>query len=208
MDNILVADKATSEISANAWGNLQLSRTRVVQMPVAPSHVASVSRSGQDLTVVLKSGERVTVSNFFNTDPNGVRSDMVFQSEDGTLWQAEYSADAFNGFTFDEISSLDTLLADAGVIGSATPTFAIAGLGLLGVGGAAAASEVADVVGSPNGAVVSGKGEAGDTVTVRDENGAVLLRPMARSSSPSIRPCPRYGFKSRSPSARRASQSV
>jgi len=195
MDNIVVADKSTSEISANAWGNVQLSKSSVVQMPVSPREVATVTRNGQDLTVTLKSGEHITVANFFNTDPNGVGSDMVFQAEDGTLWQAQYSREAFSGFTFDEISSLDSLLAGTAVVGSATPEFAIAGLGLLGVGGAAAAAgggggggggggnnggdvsaptAPGNVTVSADGLTVRGIGEAGATINVRDTRGNLL----------------------------------
>ena len=191
MDNIVVADKSTSEISANAWGDIQLARTSVVEMPVSPREVATVSRNGQNLTVTLKSGEHITVTNFFNTDPNGVGSDMVFRAEDGTLWQAEYNREAFTGFTFEEISSLDSLLAGAGVVGSATPEWAFAGLGLLGAGGAAAAAggggggssgggdvsaptAPGNITVSPDGLTVRGTGEAGATINVRDSRGNIL----------------------------------
>jgi flagella basal body P-ring formation protein FlgA len=193
MDNIVVADKASSEITAKEWGSFQLSGPGVVQMPVAPSEVASVNRSGQNLIVNLKSGERVTVGNFFTTGENDVQSDIVFQGEDGTLWQAQYSSESFNGFTFEEVSSIDTLLADSGVIGNATQTFAFAGLGLLGAGGAAAAaggggggggggsdgggstpSAPADLVLSPDGLSLQGSGTAGSTINVRDANGNLL----------------------------------
>jgi hypothetical protein len=189
MDNIVVADKASSEITAKQWGNFQLAKPGVVQMPVAPSQVASVSRNGQDLIVNLKSGEQVTIGNFFNT-LDDVRSDIVFQDEDGALWQAQYSTESFNGFTFDEVASLDTLLADTGVIDNATQTFAFAGLGLLGVGGAAAAAgggggggggaatpaptAPADLVLSPDGLNLQGTGTPGATINVRDVNGGLL----------------------------------
>ncbi|RAU44535.1 BapA prefix-like domain-containing protein, partial [Pseudomonas sp. RIT409] len=140
MENIVVADKVTSQIDARAWGNLQLKDPAVVQMPVAPNQVASVTRNGQDLIVHLKNGEQIQVAHFFNTGPDGLASDMVFQDEDGALWQAQYSAESFNGFTFDEITSIDELIAGTGVVSGATSAWAIAGLGLLGAGGAAAAA--------------------------------------------------------------------
>jgi len=198
MENIVVADKVTSQIDARAWGNLQLTDPAVVQMPVAPSEVASVTRNGQDLIVNLKNGEHVQVSNFFNTAPDGATSDMVFQSEDGTLWQAQYDTKAFSGFTFDEISSIDELIAGTGVVGGATSAWAVAGLGLLGAGGAAAAAGGSGGGGgggsndggtpvdttapdaptglgiSANGLNVSGFGEVGAFVTIRDANGNVL----------------------------------
>jgi hypothetical protein len=195
MENIVVADKATSQLTANSWGDLALNKPSVVQMPVAPNQVASVSRSGQDLVVNLKNGEHVKVANFFNTGPDGVTNDMVFQGEDGALWQAQYDTQAFNGFTFEEVSSIDELIAGAGVVGSATPTWAIAGLGLLGAGGAAAASGGGGGGGGGNGGgsadttapnaptglglssdglSLNGLGEVGSRVSVLDAAGNVL----------------------------------
>jgi hypothetical protein len=196
MDNIVVANKATSELTANTWGDLTLNSPSVVQMPVAPSQVASVSRNGQDLVVNLKNGEHIKVANFFNTAPEGANSDMVFQGEDGTLWQAQYDTQSFNGFTFDEVNSLDELIADAGLVSGATPTWAFAGLGLLGAGGAAAAGGVAGSGGggggggnaadtsaplapgnllvSADGTLLTGTSEAGATIQVRGNDGTLL----------------------------------
>ena len=134
MENIVVADKTTSQLTAKTWGDIALENPAVVQMPIAPSQVASISRDGQDLVVNLKNGEHIKVAGFFNTTPDGVTSDMIFQGDDGTLWQAQYDARAFGGFTFEEVGSLDELIAGAGVVGSATPAWAFAGLGLLGAG--------------------------------------------------------------------------
>ena len=195
MDNIVVADKQSAVATQSAWGNITLNSPGVVQMPVAPDQVATVTRRGQDLIVTLKSGEKVTVGNFFAVDQAGVGSDMVFVGEDGTLWHANYDAAAFTGFTFDEVASLDELVAGVGVAGSATPTWAIAGLSLLGVGGAAAAADhhssggssggsspgdttppasAIDLLVSPDGLHLTGRGEAGTTITVRDAAGNVI----------------------------------
>jgi len=196
MDNIVVADKQSAVATQSAFGNITLNSPGVVQMPVAPDQVATVTRRGQDLIVTLKSGEKVTVGNFFAVDQAGVGSDMVFVGEDGTLWHANYDPVAFTGFTFDEVASLDELVAGIGVAGSATPTWAIAGLSLLGVGGAAAAADSGggggssgggsepgestppatpiDLLVSPDGLRLTGRGEAGSTVNVRDAAGNLV----------------------------------
>ncbi|MFJ4441846.1 BapA/Bap/LapF family large adhesin [Pseudomonas sp. NPDC089422] len=198
MDNIVVADKQSAVATQNAWGNITLNSPGVVQMPVAPDQVATVTRRGQDLIVTLKSGEKVTVGNFFAVDQAGVGSDMVFVGEDGTLWHANYDATAFTGFTFDEVASLDELVAGIGVAGAGTSTFAIAGLSLLGVGGVAAAANNSsssssggggggsapgdttppatpiDLLVSPDGLRLSGRGEAGATVNVFDAAGNLI----------------------------------
>ncbi|EIK93446.1 hypothetical protein PMM47T1_26677, partial [Pseudomonas sp. M47T1] len=198
MDNIVVADKATAQVTAQTFGNVQLQDPAVVKIPVAPEQVASVSRTGNDAVLNLKNGEHVKIGNFFQASPQGVHSDMVFQGENGTLWQAQYNAEAFHGFTFAQVSSLDDLLAGVGVVGSATPEWAIAGLGLLGAGGATAAAvgtgggssgssgstgTAADTTApdaptglslSADGLSLNGVGEVGSTVTVRDGAGNVL----------------------------------
>ncbi|WP_416424031.1 Ig-like domain-containing protein [Pseudomonas sp. App30] len=197
MDNIVVADKATAQVTAQAFGNVSLQDPAVVQIPVPPQQVASVGRSGDAAVLHLKNGEQVRVDNFFKANPQGVHSDMVFQGDNGTLWQAQYSAESFNGFTFAEVSSIDDLLAGVAVVGSATPEWAIAGLGLLGAGGATAAAvgtgggsgsgggggTAVDTTApdaptglalSANGLLLSGLGEPGSTVTVRDSAGNVL----------------------------------
>ncbi|HWH87643.1 MAG TPA: Ig-like domain-containing protein [Pseudomonas sp.] len=194
MDNIVIADKANSQLTAQNWGNVQLTQPSVVQIPVRPDQLASTSRSGQDLIVNLKSGEQIKISNFFVTSPEGVPNDIVFQGDDATLWQARYNAEPFNGFTFDKINSLDDLIAGVGVVDGATPAWAIAGLGLLGAGGAAAAaggsgggggggggssdttppSPATGLTLSADGRVLSGFGEPGSLVQVRDATGNLL----------------------------------
>ncbi|MBV4484611.1 BapA prefix-like domain-containing protein [Pseudomonas sp. SWRI153] len=193
MDNIVIADKSSSQLTAQNWGNVQLNQPSVVQMPVSPEQLASTSRSGQDLIVNLKNGEQIKITNFFVTSPDGVPNDIVFQGDDATLWQARYNAEPFNGFTFDEIESLDELIAGVGVVDGATPAWAIAGLGLLGAGGAAAAAgggggggggggngdatPPAPATGltlSADGRVLSGFGEPGSVVSIRDAAGNLL----------------------------------
>ncbi|WEK30254.1 MAG: Ig-like domain-containing protein [Candidatus Pseudomonas phytovorans] len=193
MDNIVIADKQSEVASQTAWGNINLKGPGVVQMPVAPDQVATVTQRGQDLIVTLKSGEKVTIGNFFAVDQAGVGSDIVFVGEDGTLWHAQYDATAFTGFTFEDVTSLDELVAGIGTAGSAMPTWAIAGLSLLGVGGAAAAADNGgggssggsdpdttapatpiDLLVSPDGLRLTGRGEAGTTVNIRDAAGNII----------------------------------
>ncbi|MBA1193086.1 BapA prefix-like domain-containing protein [Pseudomonas entomophila] len=190
MENIVVADKATSQISNLQGNSFQLSGPGVVQMPVSPSQVASVSRSGQDLTINLRSGERIHIGNFFTPDADGNQSDIVFTGDDGVMWQAQYSTEPFDGFTFNEVESLDELLASNEVI-SANQTFAFAGLGLLGAGGAAAAAgggggggggtptpvtptAPANLALSADGLSLTGTGIPGATVNVRGPDGTLL----------------------------------
>lgn len=195
ISSIVIADKASSQITQSAWGsNLSLQSPSVVQLPVSPQQVASVSRNGRSLVITLKSGETLTIGNFFPADAQAQSSDLVFQGDDGTLWAAQYDTTNFTGFTFEEIASIDGLLAGGGVVGGSTSVWAVAGLGLLGAGGAAAAASgggggggsgggsgdttaplaPTDLLISPDGLLLSGRGEPGTSVTVRDASGNVL----------------------------------
>jgi hypothetical protein len=91
------------------------------------------------------------------------------------------------------VASLDELVAGIGTAGSAMSTFAIAGLSLLGVGGVAAAANHSgggssggsdpdttapatpiDLLVSPDGLRLTGRGEAGTTVNIRDAAGNLI----------------------------------
>ncbi|MGP5354862.1 BapA/Bap/LapF family large adhesin [Pseudomonas helleri] len=145
--------------------------------------------------MTLKSGETVTIQNFFVTGSDGATNQLVLEGSNGTLLLGQYSS-PYSGFTFTQISSLDDLtLAAAG--GSADiPNWVLWGLGLLAVGGAAAALSGGGgggggghhggdgdtaAPGAPTGISVSsdglsviGKGEAGSKVTVKDAAGNVV----------------------------------
>ncbi|MGP5570090.1 Ig-like domain-containing protein, partial [Pseudomonas helleri] len=145
------------------------------------------------LVITLKSGETVTIQNFFVTGSDGATNQLVLEGSNGTLLLGQYSS-PYSGFTFTQISSLDDLtLAAAG--GSADiPNWVLWGLGLLAVGGAAAALSGGGgggghhggdgdtaAPGAPTGISVSsdglsviGKGEAGSKVTVKDAAGNVV----------------------------------
>lgn len=193
MDNIVVASKSSQGVSELSWGNIKLDGAQVVKLPVAPSQVASATQSGQNLVVTLNSGEKVTIGNFFAVDAAGEQSELVLQGQDGALWQAQYSS-AFNGFTYTELSSLDDLLLVAAAGGSAMPEWMLVALSLVGVGATAAVvaennkddgndDDPADTTAptaptglllGADGVTLSGKGEAGTTVTVRDAQGNVI----------------------------------
>lgn len=193
MDNIVVASKSSQGVSELSWGNIKLDGAQVVKLPVAPSQVASATQSGQNLVITLNSGEQITLGNFFAVDAAGEQSELVLQGQDGALWQAQYSS-TFNGFTYTELSSLDDLLVVAAAGGSAMPEWMLVALSLVGVGATTAVvannnkddgndDDPADTTapGVPtglllgaDGVTLSGKGEAGTTVTVRDAQGNII----------------------------------
>ncbi|MBI6580721.1 BapA prefix-like domain-containing protein, partial [Pseudomonas synxantha] len=191
MKNITIVDKATGTATEHAFGNTSLKGTSIVKLPFGPESVQSFQQSGQNLVVTLKSGETVTVQNFFVVGADGATNQLVLESADGTLLLGNYST-PYSGFTFTEISTLDDLGVAAIAADSSIPSWVLWGLGILAVGGAAAAMSGGGGGGghhdSPpaapgaasglavNGAgtLLTGKGQGGTTVTVKDAAGNVL----------------------------------
>lgn len=199
MDSIVVAAKSAESTTEIAWGNIKLLDTSLVKLPVRPEDVATVSRSGNNLIVTLKSGEQITIGDFFVVDATGAQSELVLEGDNGLLWQANYG-EPFTGFTFTELSAADELLLAGAVAGTAMPGWMLAALGLVGIGAGAAAAggggggggggdgapapvppvdttapdAPTNLLFAPNGASLSGRAEAAATVIVRDAAGNIV----------------------------------
>ncbi|MCU1728344.1 Ig-like domain-containing protein, partial [Pseudomonas sp. 7P_10.2_Bac1] len=195
MKNIVIVDKATGATSEQSVGTVGLKGTSIIKLPFAPESVQSFQQSGQNLVITLKSGETFTIQNFFVAGSDGAINQLVLEGNNGELLLGQYSS-PYSGFTFSHISSLDDLTLAAAADGaSSTPDWVWWGLGLLAAGGAAAAlgggggggghhhGGDADVTPpatptglsvSRDGLTVSGKGEAGATVTIKDSAGNVV----------------------------------
>uniref|UniRef100_UPI0030D78146 Ig-like domain-containing protein n=1 Tax=Pseudomonas mucidolens TaxID=46679 RepID=UPI0030D78146 len=192
MENITIVDKATGTTTEHAFGNTSLNGTGIVKLPFGPESVQSFQQSGQNLVVTLKTGETITIQNFFVVGADGATSQLVMTNPDGTLLLGNYSS-PYSGFTFSEVSSLDDLVGAGVLAESSTPSWVLWGLGLLGVGIAAAALDggsgggggggggatsppgaATDLSVSADGLSVIGKGQPGTTVIVRDAAGNVI----------------------------------
>lgn len=114
MKNITIVDKATGAATEHTLGNVSLKGTSIVKLPVGPESVQSFQQSGQNLVVTLKSGETITIQNFFVVGADGAANQLVMTNADGTLLLGNYSS-PYSGFTFSEISTLDDLAA-AGIV--------------------------------------------------------------------------------------------
>ncbi|MDP9030552.1 MAG: Ig-like domain-containing protein, partial [Pseudomonadota bacterium] len=192
MKNITIVDKATGTATEHAFGNASLKGTSIVKLPFGQESVQSFQQSGQNLVVTLKSGETITIQNFFVVGADGAANQLVLENADGTLLLGNYST-PYSGFNFTEISTLDDLGVAAIAADSAVPDWVLWGLGILAVGGTAAALSGGGGGGGHHhqtpvpapgaatglsvnsaGTVVSGKGQPGTTVTVKDATGNVL----------------------------------
>ena len=91
MKNIVIVDKSTGAGAEHAFGNVALNETSIVKLPISPASVQSMQQSGKNLVVTLKSGETVTIQNFFAVGEDGATSQLVLEDEDGTLYLGQYS---------------------------------------------------------------------------------------------------------------------
>ena len=98
MKNIVIVDKASGAKSEQALGSLSLKGTSIVKLPFDQESVQSYQQSGNNLVITLKSGETVTIQNFFVTGSDGATNQLVLEGSNGTLLLGQYSS-PYSGFT-------------------------------------------------------------------------------------------------------------
>lgn len=94
--------------------NLNIDAGSVIKLNIDPVSVQSFTRSGNNLTIVLKSGFRIVVKNFFlQQDEHTQRNDLILEDSHGVYWWGQYSY-PWTSFTFTEIEWHDGLPVIAG----------------------------------------------------------------------------------------------
>src|SRR5690606_32023539 len=127
-NTIEVVGKTSGEkTSVSSAGPIMLAESSVVKLPYGPEEIASITQEGMDLVVVLKSGERIVIGNFFVAEGED-GNQLVLEDSNGVLWLGQYDAPwtAGSQFAFAEIS--DLMLAAGGGLSNG----ALWALGLLG----------------------------------------------------------------------------
>jgi VCBS repeat-containing protein len=191
-------DKATGNTVHIATNDMTLSTPGVVRLDLDRSQVAVLEKQGSNLVVHLANGETIHVANFY-AEARGVGSQLVLRDADQKLWLANTAAPA-GAAHFSLVKDLDHLNDDddkgsGGGGGALMPVL----LGVAGAGGIAAAvgsggggskggnnssppASPPDTTApdrptaafSANGASVTGTGEAGATIQIRDAAGNVI----------------------------------
>lgn len=138
MAAIQLIAKDTGQVTDVSGNNLMtLARPCVVKITAAPEDIESVTRSGDKLVVRLKSGDVITVEQFFMV-VDGVRSELVIENpSDHDLWLAEYS-EPWNGIELVELEALDATLPELAGEGLSGLQMLGIGLGAIGLGALAA----------------------------------------------------------------------
>ncbi|MCU1715767.1 Ig-like domain-containing protein, partial [Pseudomonas sp. 5P_3.1_Bac2] len=107
---IKLIDKHTGQSQSAVGNEITLQRSEVVMISAGPADIGSINRVGNALVVKLKSGEVITVNDFFVVN-DGVKSDLVLDggsAHDG-LWWAEYE-EPWEGASLVKIDNVEPLM--------------------------------------------------------------------------------------------------
>jgi hypothetical protein len=107
---IKLIDKHTGQALSAVGNEITLQRAEVVVITAGPADIGSINRLGNALVVKLKSGEVITVNDFFVVT-DGVKSDLVLSdgSAQGDLWWAEYE-EPWEGASLVKIDNVEPLM--------------------------------------------------------------------------------------------------
>lgn len=130
MKEIQLINKKTKEkIQMNA-DTVRVDQSSIVKIKISKSDIVQMSQDGTNLILVLRSGERLVVENFYANNHEGLTSSLVIEEQSGTLyWFDEVTKQ------YKQISRTDTLLPSSSFLAENWEWIAI---GTLLIGGVAA----------------------------------------------------------------------
>jgi len=130
MKEIQLINKKTKEkIQMNA-DTVRVDQSSIVKIKISKSDIVQMSQDGTNLILVLRSGERLVVENFYANNHEDLTSSLVIEEQSGTLyWFDEVTKQ------YKQISRTDTLLPSSSFLAENWEWIAI---GTLLIGGVAA----------------------------------------------------------------------
>ena len=109
---------------------VRVDQSSIVKIKISKSDIVQMSQDGTNLILVLRSGERLVVENFYANNHEGLTSSLVIEEQSGTLyWFDEVTKQ------YKQISRTDTLLPSSSFLAENWEWIAI---GTLLIGGVAA----------------------------------------------------------------------
>ncbi len=133
MANISIIARSGATTSTVSGETASLISPSIVKINISPRDVAGLERSGNDLVISLRNGEKITIENYFVLDTEGHRSELVLEDQNGALWWVEEPTD---GLHFAPLADIDALLITQSSTEGAMPWI----LGALGIGAGMAAA--------------------------------------------------------------------
>ena len=130
MKEIQLINKKTKEkIQMNA-DTVRIDQSSIVKIKISKSDIVQMSQDGTNLILVLRSGERLVVENFYANNHEDLTSSLVIEEQSGTLYWFDEVAKQYK-----QISRTDTLLPSSSFLAENWEWIAI---GTLLIGGVAA----------------------------------------------------------------------
>ncbi|MGZ0720562.1 BapA/Bap/LapF family large adhesin [Kluyvera cryocrescens] len=133
MANISIIARSGTLTSNVVGETANVSSPGIVKLKINPQDIAELDRSGNDLIITLKDGEKITIENFYKVDAQGNASELVFEDQNGALWWVK---DPEAGLHFAPLEDINDLM----LVQSSDHSGLAWGLGILGAAGIAVAA--------------------------------------------------------------------
>lgn len=133
MANISIIARSGTLTSNVVGETANVSSPGIVKLKINPQDIAELDRSGNDLIITLKDGEKITIENFYKVDAQGNGSELVFEDQNGALWWVK---DPEAGLHFAPLEDINDLM----LVQSSDHSALAWGLGILGAAGIAVAA--------------------------------------------------------------------
>ncbi|MFW1973897.1 Ig-like domain-containing protein, partial [Acinetobacter bereziniae] len=185
MLNIQIVSKETHQVlDLKGSTDVKLVENSVVIINVKKEDIASTERVGNTLVILLKSGEKISIENFFATHSD---NDIVLKDDQNKLFLLELNQtqDVLETVNYISINDIEPLLYhDANI--EILPWVIGGGLGIGAIAAIANNDSSSDkkngdvtppnqpLVHSTNGRLITGTAEAGSTVNITDSSGKVI----------------------------------
>ena len=144
MQGITVIDKVTMEKLTVESGVIKVDSASIIQTELHREDIAEIIQEGNNLIIKLKSGETLTIENYFLVDAAGNTTELVFEGTECALLQLVMK-DGIVGFK--ELAGLEELLPIAvggGISGTGPLPWVVGGIVAGGIGAATGGSSGSD----------------------------------------------------------------
>ncbi|WP_141201933.1 BapA/Bap/LapF family prefix-like domain-containing protein, partial [Citrobacter braakii] len=132
---LAVVSKLTGVSTNVEASEVTLSSPSIVKLSVSREEVSQLTRVNQDLVVTLRSGETITIKNFY-LGKGEAQNQLVLEDSNGALWWVQDTDGAFHFQHLDDLTPLMT--AEGSHEGGAVWPWVLGGIAVAGGIGLAA----------------------------------------------------------------------
>jgi len=140
MNKIDVFSKAGKELTYSNANVIKVPQPgAIVKVNIPTNSISGAVKSGNNLVILQKNGEKITLEDFFPAGGNAEPTKLVI-ADGEYLYQANYDSDNFSGLEFSAVSSMDEVISGEGTEQGVNPAVWIVPLVVAGVAGIAIAA--------------------------------------------------------------------